>query len=315
MSDQQHEPAVDGADLFISYAWTSEQHRQWVRLLAACLQHLGYHVLVDADVDYGDSLTGFMRRIRHARHVLVIIDDNYNERADTAPTSGVATENRWIQGVYRDKSASWLAVLFKDNPGHNLPAWLAEDRPKGLSFNAHPETDDFPGTEQIKDLWRWLEDLPANDDHATSFATLRQRSARLERHDLRTSDEHWRSPSLTGASHFVYEESPRSGFTFGFTEQEFTFQVSGCGSDSVYVYSDPLRAVGVVRPELAPAGELEAHLSKGRSVKVHEGQTVMLMNNQGALARVKIDNVQRGSTDLPYVAPYVDFRWEVLSDS
>lgn len=44
------------ADIFISYAWTSNQHRQWVRLLAAQLKALGYDVLIDADVDYGDSL-------------------------------------------------------------------------------------------------------------------------------------------------------------------------------------------------------------------------------------------------------------------
>ncbi len=67
MADPQAKSlAPDGADLFISYAWTSAQHQQWVRLLAAHLKMLGYHVLVDADLDYGDSLTGFMRRIRHA---------------------------------------------------------------------------------------------------------------------------------------------------------------------------------------------------------------------------------------------------------
>ena len=49
------------ADLFISYAWTSVQHRQWVRLLAAPAEGAGYDVLIDADVHYGDSLNGFMR--------------------------------------------------------------------------------------------------------------------------------------------------------------------------------------------------------------------------------------------------------------
>ena len=65
------------ADLFISYAWSSDEHREWVRLLAANLKALGYDVLIDADVDYGDSLTGFMKRATQSRHVLLIVDDNY----------------------------------------------------------------------------------------------------------------------------------------------------------------------------------------------------------------------------------------------
>src|SRR5699024_2250672 len=58
-------------DPFISYAWTSDQHRQWVRLLASQLKAIGYDVLVDPDVDYGDELNGFMRRVTEARHVLM----------------------------------------------------------------------------------------------------------------------------------------------------------------------------------------------------------------------------------------------------
>jgi hypothetical protein len=36
-------------------------HREWVRLLAAHLKAIGFDVLIDVDVHYGDSLTGFMR--------------------------------------------------------------------------------------------------------------------------------------------------------------------------------------------------------------------------------------------------------------
>lgn len=235
--------APDGADLFISYARTSAQHQQWVRLLAAHLKMLGYHVLVDADLDYGDSLTGFMRRIRHARHVLIIVDDNYKFRADNVPSSGVAIENRWIAEVFPDKPVAWLTVLFKDNPGHQLPDWLAGANPKGLSFNAHPDTGDFPGSEQLQELWRWLEDLPANDDHATTIATLRERSARLERHALQSSTARWRAPSLSGTTHFEYNEAPHSEFTFGFGEQEFTLHVSEHESDSIRLYNDRIKGL------------------------------------------------------------------------
>lgn len=316
MSDhlQDHAQPIDGADLFISYAWTPGQHREWVRLLASHLKMLGYHVLIDADVDYGDSLNGFMRRIRQARHVLMIIDENYVDRADDHPGSGVEIENRWISEAHPNQSPTWLSVLFKDNPHYRLPAWLTESNPKGISFNSEPDADDFPGADQLEQLWRWIEGLPANDDHATRISTLRQRAARLERHALRTAPEQWRNPSLTGESHFEYDDAPAKEFTFGFGERQFTLYVSGCGNDSVYVMKDPIKAVGVIHLDQAPETELEAHLSAGRTVQAHEGQTVVLMNSHGSLAVVEIVKVQRGSTTTPYVAPYLDFRWRIVDE-
>ncbi|WP_169456803.1 toll/interleukin-1 receptor domain-containing protein [Corynebacterium terpenotabidum] len=304
--------APDGADLFISYAWTSTQHQQWVHLLAAHLKMLGYHILVDADVDYGDSLTGFMRKIRHARHVLMIVDENYTVRANNAPDSGVATENRWIAESCPKKSEAWLTVLFKDNPRHRLPDWLAGTNPKGLYFNAYPDVGDFPGSEQLQELWRWLEGLPANDDHATTIATLRERSARLERHALQSSTTRWRDPSLSGKEHFEYSEAPRGEFTFGFGEQEFTLHVSECGDDSIYLYKDPIEAVGVLRPEAAPEDDLAAHLSSGRTVEPRTGETAVLMNKYGALCLVEFLSVRRSSSS-PYVAPSIDFQWQVVA--
>lgn len=109
------------ADLFISYAWTSPSHREWVRLLAAHLKAIGHDVLVDVDVDYGDSLSGFMQRAVDARHVLMVVDENYVDRADSAPGSGVAIENGWISSVYNERPQNWLSVMFKDNPRLELP--------------------------------------------------------------------------------------------------------------------------------------------------------------------------------------------------
>ncbi len=142
-------------DLFISYAWTSAEHRQWVRLLAAQLKALGYNVLIDADLDYGDSLTGFMRKVADVQHVLLIVDENYVDRANTEPDSGVAAENRWIDEVFTDRPTTWLCVLFKDNPSYRVPDWLKEHNPKGISFNYDPShPNDFADSEQVEDLWR-----------------------------------------------------------------------------------------------------------------------------------------------------------------
>ena len=54
-------------DVFISYAWGGPEntaHREWVRLLAAHLKQIGFHVGIDSEVDYGGRPHGFHARDR-----------------------------------------------------------------------------------------------------------------------------------------------------------------------------------------------------------------------------------------------------------
>ncbi|WP_290060771.1 toll/interleukin-1 receptor domain-containing protein [Amycolatopsis solani] len=316
MSHQPHPASRSGTDLFISYARTSAPHREWVRLLAAHLKAIGFDVLIDADDDYGDSLTGFMRRVTEAEHVLLIVDDNYVERADKLPDSGVGVENRWISEVYEDRPPTWLSVLFKGNLGRRLPAWLAHREPRGFPFDRdESKIDDFPGSEQIEDLWRWIEGLPANRDSQTPIATLRERAARLERQARKGEPSQYRSPALTGQTCFKVADAPDKVFRWGLSAAEFAFKVSECGADSIYVYSDPVMAVGVVRSTEFPDSDLEQHLTPGRTVVAHIGKVVVLLNEHGRLAVVEILDVQREQTRGTYVAPHVTFRWRVVETS
>ncbi len=304
------------ADLFISYAWTSVKHREWVHLLAAQLKALGFNVLLDADVDYGDDLNGFMRRIADAKRVLLIVDENYVCRSDTLPDSGVGKENRWIAEAYDEHEPAWLTALFIDNPSCLVPEWIGSRMPKGFIFNYAPASlQQFPGSEQIEDLWRWVAGLPSGRDSATSIATLRARATRLEQQDLRSEPSQWRSPDLSGEVRFAYEDAPRHTYRWGLGASEFAFTVSGHGNDSVYVLNDYGRAVGVVRGETPDDAGLEGYLVPGRSVTPRIGQTVVLMNEHGRLAVVEILDVQRESTDGHYIAPHVTFRWRVIGSS
>lgn len=304
-------------DLFISYAWTSDKHREWVRLLAAQLKALGFDVLIDADVDYGDDLNGFMRRIGGSRRVLLIADLNYVERADNMPNSGVGKENRWIAEVYADRDAAWLSVVFVDNHSCILPEWLGDAMPKGFDFNHTADSlQEFPGAEQIEDLWRWAAGLPANRDSATSIAKLRERATRLEQQDLRSSPAKWRSPDLTGETHFPYEDSPQRTFRWGVGASEFALEVSGCSYNSVYVYKDPIKAVGLIRGDDVNDADLAQHLTPGRNVTPQVGQSVVLMNSHGRLAVVNIIDVQREDANgSGYVPAFVEFSWRVVESS
>ena len=91
--------------------------------------------------------------------------------------------------------------------------------------------------------------------------------------------------------------------------------MSECGNDSIYVYNDPIRKVGVVRGADTSIIALESYLSSGRSVVAEVGDTVVLMNDDGRLALVEITGVQREETGTPYVAPYVGFTWRVVNES
>lgn len=64
------------------------------------------------------SLSGFMQEVTDASHVLLVVDENYVERADNAPTSGVGIETEWISSVFESKPNTWLSVLFVKNPNY-----------------------------------------------------------------------------------------------------------------------------------------------------------------------------------------------------
>ncbi|UOX92185.1 hypothetical protein MUY14_16720 [Amycolatopsis sp. FBCC-B4732] len=185
-------------------------------------------------------------------------------------------------------------MLFKGNSGKQLPAWLADKEPKGFPFNRdEPDVDDFPGSEQVEDLWRWVGGLPVNRDSETPIATLRERAARLEKQALKGEPSQYRSPALRGQTRFRFADAPEPVFRWGLGIAEFAFEVSQCGADS----------------------DLEQHLTPGRTVVARVGQIVVLMNEHGRLAVVEILDVQHEQTQGPYVAPHVTFSWRVVETS
>ncbi len=300
------------ADIFVSYAWTSDAHRAWVRLLASHMHLIGYAVAIDATVDYGSSLTGFMREVTDAKHVLMVVDDNYVYRADSVPGSGVAIENEWIRSVYGDRESGWLGTLFVNNAGCCLPAWLRDHQPKGFNFNSPPARPDYPGSEQINELWRWAEGLPADKANAVPWSVLRNRASRLEHIDNLRDPGRWRSPAMSGTVRFDYNDHPNRTYTLGYGEFEFAVSVSGAGNDNIYVYADSMKAVGLILTDDYDEGSVSKFLSPGRTVTPRVGQRVVVLNHNGALCVIRIDAVQREVNGSEYVAPYVTFGYDIL---
>jgi hypothetical protein len=299
------------ADLFISYAWTSPEHREWVRLLASQLHLLGYNVKIDAAVDYGSSLSGFMQEVIDATHVLLIIDENYVDRADNKPESGVGIESTWISSVFKDKPANWLSVLFVRNPKHKMPSWVECHKPKGFDFNSKPNANEFPGAIQIDEIWRWIEGLPVNNTNAVPLAEVRKRAARIERINAQRDPGNYANPALTGLVTFRHRD--HQDFTIGHGEYEFKIKFSGRGDNSVYVYIDSgLKAVGLITTPTYDPHTVHSFLTPSRTAEPSVGQSVVLMNSHGALCVIRIDEVQPEVNKTEYIPEHVTFNYRML---
>lgn len=301
--------------LFISYSWTNDAHRSWVRLLASHLHAVGYNVMIDEKVEYGDSLNGFMRQIQNADHVLMIVDENYVDRANNHPTSGVGYENQWIESAFNDKPdkpKNWLTALFVENPDCNLPNWLSEHNPKSFDFRARPEQGDFPGSVQIDELWRWIEGLPADKSHANKVADCMRRSARIEKIDWMRDPSTWANPKVSDTVQFKYEDAPGNSFKLGVGEYEFTLEVTSAGYDSVYVYSDKIHSIGLVPEEHLESAPYDKRITPGRIIQPRERQGAILMNEYGHLCLVRINSVQPEVNDVDYIPPQIEFTYHIL---
>ena len=304
-------------DVFISYAWTDSSHREWVRLLAACLRNMGFSVGIDAKVDYGNDLDGFMRKILESLHVLMIVDDNYVDRADNKPDSGVGMENSVIRNAVDAKPEGWLAPLLVRNKEGRLPKWLRGKNVKYFDFRATCEQGDFPGAEQIDDLWRWIAGLSPDKQHAVGLATLCERARRVEKIDEIRDPGAWASPRLAGERiAFSYADAPLKTMILGAHPYSFSLSVSQCGRDSVYVYNDYVKAVGLVTDD-APYDGLDAktaygYITPGRTITPRIGQTVVLMNDDGCMCAVRLLDVVCERNDGVCQKPEIVFDYRIL---
>ncbi|WP_214073581.1 toll/interleukin-1 receptor domain-containing protein [Mucilaginibacter sp. dw_454] len=300
------------ADLFISYAWTSTEHREWVRLFASQLHLIGYNVKIDETVDYGSSLSGFMQEITDSSHVLLIIDENYVSRANDMPDSGVGIENKWIGGVFSNKPANWLSVVFVRNPENKLPAWLIGHNPKGFNFNARPEKNEFAGAAQVDAVWRWVEGLPANKANAVTLAEIRKRATRIERADALRNPANYANPALNGR--ITFQHKNQRYFTVGQGEFEFKIKFAERSHNSIYVYFDnELKALGLITIPNYDRQAVDSFLTPARAAEPVVGQSVVLMNTHGLLCIITIDEVQSEVNSTEYIPPHVTFSYEVLT--
>jgi hypothetical protein len=81
--------------VFVSYAWESEEHRNWVKLFVDELRKHGVSATADyKDVRPGEQLTSFMERGMTESDVTILIcSSTYTEKANARAPGGVGYES------------------------------------------------------------------------------------------------------------------------------------------------------------------------------------------------------------------------------
>ncbi|KXO98819.1 hypothetical protein AXK58_24425 [Tsukamurella tyrosinosolvens] len=121
---------------------------------------------------------------------------------------------------------------------------------------------------------------------------------------------------MEGEVRFTFADAPRNAYRWGLGDSEFAFEATSHGPDSIFVYKDQIKAVGILRADGVDDHDLAGQLVPGRNVIAREGNTVVLMNEHGRLATVEIIKVQHENIyGGQYTAPYVDIRWKVVDTS
>ena len=96
----------------------------------------------------------------------------------------------------------------------------------------------------------------------------------------------------------------------------FLLSVSEKGEDSVYVYADYVKAVGLVT-DFIPHDEIDAdiaytYITPGRTIDPATGQSFVLMNEDGLLCVVRLRSVTCERNDKVYEKPRIVFDYKIL---
>lgn len=115
-------------NVFISYSWDSDEHKQWVYRLARELEKENIHIIIDrTHLKPGDNRLFFMERaIMKSNFVLLIITENYSEKA-AQRKGGVGYEYNIINNDFADRikdNNKYIPVVRQSNNDKNIPEFL-----------------------------------------------------------------------------------------------------------------------------------------------------------------------------------------------
>jgi TIR domain len=284
--------------VFISYSHDNEEHRNWVLQLATRLRSNGLDIILDRwNLKLGSDLASFMERgLSKSNRVVCVCSDIYITKANDGK-GGTGYEKQIMTAeLLTELNANWIIPLIKNNSSSKKTPTFLSGR-MYISF----ENDNLYET-KYEELLRELLDepiLPIPPIGKNPFQTIKE----FAKQKFIPSSEKYVSPATNGKVTF---DSSNNNGRYSIGQEELMFETcwSGASSASIHVYNDPssIRSVALVKNTLEIKAIKDARIydSSSRARTVNIGQIVVLQNNNGFYAAIKVVKIDNNELTFEY---------------
>lgn len=294
--------------IFVSYAWNSEEHKEWVLKLATNLRHHGVDVVLDQwDVRVGDDLPFFMEQGLTDTHLVICVcSDKYIAKANGG-SGGVGYEKRILAAeMLNDEYKRFIIPIIKDcGQAQKVPLFLSGlkyiDFDNGEYFDCYQEL-----IERIYDEDRKKKPpLGRNPFGSTAISDQITTKLNVEKIEFQNS-------GMSGKVSFDYKRN--SGlYVIGEANYQFVTHWSECGYNSIYCYRDDVYRLGY-NPKCnhfpSPSEFINFDFSS-RAKSVNVGEVVLLENYCHKFAALKITKVITKTEDIGHL---LEFDYKIYND-
>ncbi len=294
--------------VFISYAWDSEEHKEWVLKLATDLRHHGVDAILDQwDVRLGDDLPFFMEQgLTESHLVICVCSDKYIEKADGG-LGGAGYEKRILASeLLKERDKRFIIPIIKNcSLTRKAPLFLSGlryvDFDSGEYFDCYQEL-----LERIYDEDKKKKpSLGKNPFVSTALSDQITTKLNIEKIEFQNSN-------MAGKVCFDYKRNSGS-YIIGEGNNEFITHWSECGYDSIYCYKDYVYRLGY-NPQYKrfpfPNEFINFDFSsRAKSIKV--GEVVLLENNSHKFAALKVTKVIKKDEDIGHL---LEFEYKIYKE-
>lgn len=280
--------------LFVSYSHDSEDHKDWVLLLATRLVANGVDVVLDQwDLTLGSDLPRFMEQgLSNAERVLAVCTAPYVDKANSGK-GGVGYEKMILTAqLMQDITSDRIVPVIRSNA-------LTPPVPIFLSSRVHIDfRDDLAFEAKYAELIRDIHGQavkprpPLGKNPFTSGAPAVSPLVSF-------GPERYVSPALAGTVIFDYSNN-NGRFIFGAGDMAFETAWSGAGGGSIHAYTDPpsIRSVAIAvgASTIADIQDATQYDPSSRVRTPHIGEILVWQNTAGYFLATRVLAVEaRGS--------------------
>ena len=291
---------------FISYSWDSDTHKEWVLRFATDLRRHGVDVVLDQwDLRLGDDLSFFMEQgLGQSRLVICVCSQQYNFKANLG-RGGAGYEKRILAAdMINDAEKRYIIPVIRNNSSDvKLPTFLS-----GLLYEDFDDDNYFAHYASVLNriYGEDVKEKPAlgkNPFVSTAISDVISAKLNLEKNSFFNGQ-------LKGNVRFDYKKN-NGHFTIGVGQYEFKSSWSECGTNSIYCYGEDVFRIGYCGncsefPPLEAIPDLFDFSSRVHSVSV--GEIVILENWNHHFAAIKVQSVQKSSTDIGH---FLEFEYVI----